>query len=196
MNPKIKRREAIKALAAFGGLLASSSLLPAGIHSVSGDKLAVNWSYEGKPCLIYQQGALLLLINEVGSVASGKWTGPDTFVVLAGAGWDAGLTAQISANGKSIQWSNETVWNKGGIFHPAQNLSGNWTYQGQPCAIFQQGNLLLLVNEAGAIGSGIWTVANSFTVLGGAGWDLGLVARVADQGKTINWSNETVWTRK
>lgn len=192
MTKNLKRRDAIKTIAAIGGLLmvpGSSFAQFAG----RGNRLASGWLYQDLPCVIRQQGSMLLLINEIGSVGSGVWTGPNTFTVLGGSGWDAGLTTQVTDHGNTINWSNNTVWTKGPAPRRPRNLEGGWFYQGQPCAIFQEGDQLLLVNERGSIGAGVWTVNNSFTVIGGAGWDIGLTTQV--DGNTLNWSNNTVWTR-
>jgi len=195
MNSQFNRRDALKAISAIGGLMALQGISFGAPLPTTTKKLSTGWAYEGQPCVIEQQGSMLVFINEVGSVGSGVWTGPDTFTVLSGAGWDAGLVGQVSSNRKTIFWSNNTVWTKSPVAQPVQNLSDGWLYADQPCAIFQQGNLLLLVNEIGSIGVGLWSIKNTFVVIGGAGWDLGLVAQVADLGKTINWSNNTTWTR-
>ena len=194
MSNNLKRRDAIKTMAAFGGLLMVPGAAFAQITTRNG-RLAGGWLYQGLPCAIHQQGSLLLLINEAGSIGSGVWTGANTFTVLGGSGWDAGLTAQVTDNGNTINWSNNTVWSQGAAPSRPRNLEGGWFYQGQPCAIFQSGDQLLLVNEIGSIGAGLWTVANSFTVIGGGGWDIGLTAQVAGKGTNLNWSNNTVWTR-
>jgi hypothetical protein len=72
---------------------------------------------------------------------------------------------------------------------------GNWIYAGQPCAIFQMGVVLLLVNEQGSLGTAFVTGSDSLLVKGGSGWDVGLTAVLSKRGNQINWSNETVWTR-
>ncbi len=194
MTKNLKRRDALKTLAGIGGLLMVPGAAFAQI-ATRNSRLATGWLYQGQPCVIHQQGSMLLLINEIGSVGSGVWTGPNTFTVLSGSGWDAGLTAQVTDHGNTINWSNSTVWNKGPAPRRPANLEGGWLYSGQPCAIFQQQDLLLGVNEIGSIGICLWTVNDSFTVIGGGGWDIGLTTKVVDHGNTINWSNNTVWTR-
>ena len=79
---------------------------------------------------------------------------------------------------------------------PNRNMSfaGGWLYQGQPCAIFQEGSVVLAVNQVGNLGTAQVTEDNALIVLGG-GWDIGLVGTMGDKGQTINWSNDTVWTR-
>jgi hypothetical protein len=74
------------------------------------------------------------------------------------------------------------------------SFAGGWLYQGQPCAIFQEGSVVLAVNEAGNLGTAQVTAHNTLTVVGG-GWDLGLVGTMDNSGRTITWSNDTVWTR-
>ncbi len=195
MNQKIKRRDAVKAIAAIGGLFALRGLASAQVITNSHTRIGSGWLYQGLPCTIIQQGAMLLLINEIGSVGSGVWTGSNSFIVLGGAGWDAGLTAQISNRGRTISWSNATVWTQGPASRHLPSLEGGWLYRGRPCAIFQQENFLVLINEVGSIGSCILTGNNSLTALGGAGWDVGLTVQITDNGNTLNWSNNTVWTR-
>jgi hypothetical protein len=75
-------------------------------------------------------------------------------------------------------------------------LPGEWLYDGkedQPCAIFRQGRVLLLVNEDGEWATGRVSEAEKFVVL--KGWEEGLVGEVAKDGKAINWSNGTTWKR-
>ena len=74
------------------------------------------------------------------------------------------------------------------------SFAGGWLYQGQPCAIFQEGSVVLAVNQVGNLGTAQVTEDNTLIVLGG-GWDIGLVGTMDDKGQTINWSNDTVWTR-
>ena len=162
--------------------------------SSSAGRLGSGWVFQGQPCSILTQGSMLLLINQVGSVGSGVWTSKNTFTVLGG-GLDFGLTAQVSNRGRTINWSNNTVWTQGVAPRRLANLEGSWLYEGQPCCIFQQENFLLGINEVGSIGCGIVTTQNSFTVLGGNGWEVGLTTLITDRGNTINWSNNTIWTR-
>jgi hypothetical protein len=76
-------------------------------------------------------------------------------------------------------------------------LAGEWFNGGklnQPCAIFQHGSVLLLVNEKGDIASGQMTDANQFAVL--KGWEGGLVGRVVERGKVIIWKGGGNWKRR
>ncbi|NBO92361.1 MAG: hypothetical protein EBV06_08645 [Planctomycetia bacterium] len=75
-------------------------------------------------------------------------------------------------------------------------LAGEWFNSGkldQPCAIFQHGRILLLVNEKGDIGSGRLSAANEFTIL--KGWSEGLVGRIIERGKVIAWKGGGFWRR-
>ncbi len=70
---------------------------------------------------------------------------------------------------------------------------GEWLFEGkedQPCAIFQHGRVLLLVNERGEFVTGRITEANKLS------WGVdGLVGELVDAGKTISWGNGTKWSR-
>jgi hypothetical protein len=76
-------------------------------------------------------------------------------------------------------------------------LTGEWFNGGkldQPCAIFQQGRVLILVNEKGDIASGQMTEANEFTVR--KGWGDEVVGRVSERGKVIAWKGGGNWKRR
>jgi hypothetical protein len=77
-------------------------------------------------------------------------------------------------------------------------LTGEWFNGGkldQPCAVFQQGRVLLLINEKGDIASGQMTEANQFTVV--KGWDAGgLVGRIVERGKVIAWAGGGNWKKR
>src|SRR5215470_8758876 len=73
-------------------------------------------------------------------------------------------------------------------------LPGEWLYDGkedQPCAIFQHGRILLLVNEEGEFATARLSEAKKFVVLKSEHWEEGLVGELDDQGKAIAWSNGT-----
>jgi hypothetical protein len=111
MIKKIKRREVLTKVAiAAGGLLAFKSGA-AELGLLRAQPFAGSWLYQGQPCAIFQQGVVLLVVNEQGSLATAQVTGPNTFVIMGGAGWDSGLTAKMVMNrGLKINWSNNTVW--------------------------------------------------------------------------------------
>jgi hypothetical protein len=76
---------------------------------------------------------------------------------------------------------------------------GEWLYDGkedQPCAIFQHGRILLLVNEEGELATARLTEAKKLVVLKGYGWgEEGLTGELDNKGKAIAWSNGTNWKR-
>jgi hypothetical protein len=81
----------------------------------------------------------------------------------------------------------------------AIDVAGEWLREGkadQPCAIFRHGPVLLLVNENGDLGTGRLDADGKVVVLKGDGWDKGLTAEVQDKGKSLKWSNGTVWSRR
>jgi hypothetical protein len=81
----------------------------------------------------------------------------------------------------------------------AIDVAGEWLMEGkadQPCAIFRHGSVLLLVNENGDLGTGRLDAEGKVVVLKGDGWDKGLTAEVQDKGKSLKWSNGTVWNRR
>jgi hypothetical protein len=71
--------------------------------------------------------------------------------------------------------------------------AGEWLMEGrkdEPCAVFQQGRVLLLANERGEFATAMMTEAKKFTV---KGWEDGLSGEFVDEGKKITWSNGTTW---
>ena len=74
---------------------------------------------------------------------------------------------------------------------------GEWLMEGdadRPCAAFQNGRVLLLVNEEGELATGRITEDNKIVILKGM-WEEGLVGELVDEGKTIAWANGTKWQR-
>jgi hypothetical protein len=72
---------------------------------------------------------------------------------------------------------------------------GEWLYDGkddQPCGIFRQGRVLLLVNERGGIATGKIAGQNTIDTRWG---ENDLVGELKDDGKTISWGNGTNWKR-
>ena len=113
MTEKLKRRDVVKAVVAAGGLLALSGLAGA----AEPDKKISwpgEWLYEGKegqPCAIFQQGRVLLLVNEEGELATGRITEARKLVVLKGD-WEEGLLGELAKDGKAIRWANGTTWKR------------------------------------------------------------------------------------
>jgi hypothetical protein len=77
----------------------------------------------------------------------------------------------------------------------ASKWEGEWLFDGkedQPCAIFQQGRVLLLVNERGEMATGKITGKKKIDTRWG---ETALVGELEDEGKTISWGNDTTWKR-
>jgi hypothetical protein len=112
MTEKLKRRDVVRAVAAAGGLLALGGLAGA----AEPDKkisLPGEWLYDGKqdqPCAIFQQGRVLLLVNEEGELATGRLAEAEKIVVQKG--WEEGLVGEVAKDGKAINWSNGTTWKR------------------------------------------------------------------------------------
>jgi hypothetical protein len=114
------------------------------------------------------------------------------------------LTACVVASGVDLPAAPATVTGqtpgkqKAPPAKATSKWAGEWLLEGkadQPCAIFQHGRVLLLVNEKGDLATGRVTEATKLVVLKGNGWDDGLVGEFADEGKTISWGNGTTWKR-
>ena len=76
-------------------------------------------------------------------------------------------------------------------------LDGEWLKDGkldQPCAIFTQGRVMLLVNENGDLAVGFMTEADKFSVCKGS-WGEGVAGEVVRNGKTIRWKAGGSWKR-
>jgi len=114
MTEKLKRRDVVKAVAAAGGLLALGGLAGAA-EPDKRIKLPDEWLHDGKedqPCAIFQQGRVLLLVNENGELATGRITEAEKFVVLKGDGWKEGLVGELAKGGRVISWSNGATWKR------------------------------------------------------------------------------------
>jgi hypothetical protein len=112
MSEGLDRRDVVKAGAAAGGLLLLSGLASAAEPEES-SPLAGEWFNGGKleqPCAIFQQGRVLLLINEKGMIATGRMTAANEFTILNG--WTEGLVGTVSARGKVITWKGGGNWRK------------------------------------------------------------------------------------
>lgn len=106
----IKRRDALKVAVAVGGLMALEGTATAQQNNRRTHSFAGSWQFQGEPCAIFQQGAVLLAVNEKGALATAQVTGPTSLLILAGEGWDTGLTGQLVDRDRRIDWSNNSSW--------------------------------------------------------------------------------------
>jgi hypothetical protein len=111
MNKNLNRRNALKLAAAAGGLFAVEKIASAAppLKQVG---LAGNWLASGQPAAIWQQGPVLIVVNEGGAVGGGLMTSANTFVIQFGYGWDPGLTAEVANGGQLINWANGSQWQR------------------------------------------------------------------------------------
>lgn len=78
------------------------------------------------------------------------------------------------------------------------SLAGEWmneSLESEPCAVIQQGRVLLVVNQRGDMAVGRITGSGAFHILKGVGWDSGLRGELTADGISITWSNGSRWTR-
>ena len=178
------------------------------------DPKAVDEKEKSRACQIYYEAKQLKLKNPNGTVADAKLVREQgVWKVEITNGWpdDIGLKGRVSNDGKRIDWvevpsepeRDRGVWVRTHVKEKEQPNSqpkkiskwpGEWLFDGNkddPCAIFQHGRVLLLVNERGDFATGRIIEPNKLEV---KGWD-GLVGELVDEGKTISWGNGTKWKR-
>ncbi len=113
MTEKLRRRDVLKAAAGVGGLLARGSV--AAVAAPAPDRSsnpAGEWLNEGRkdePCAIFQQGRVLLLVNEHGDFATARMTEAKKFTVK---GWEDGLAGEVAKEGKEIAFANGSIWKR------------------------------------------------------------------------------------
>jgi hypothetical protein len=112
MSEELERRDAVKAVAAVGGLLllggSTSAAEPEETNPLTGE-----WFNGGKldqPCAIIQQGRVLILINEKGDIATGQMTEANQFRVLRG--WGEEVVGRILDRGRLIAWKGGGNWKR------------------------------------------------------------------------------------
>jgi hypothetical protein len=135
----------------------------------------------------------LSLTNESGSTSSGLISGPNSRQVTA-PDWNL-VQGMLSADGKTINWSNNTFWARCKRNRHDINVQGTWYVggdQSRACRIDQQNGALSLRNETGQTGSGTFTKSHHITTSWSGTRIEGTISR--DQNR-IDWSNGTYWTR-
>ena len=103
-------------VAAFGIYQYSSSRTLPGIGEESKPvQVAGEWHLGGQAeqvCAIFRQGGVLLIVNERGDMATGKLEAANRVVVVKGAGWAPGITAELRENGRVLAWKDGSVWTR------------------------------------------------------------------------------------
>jgi hypothetical protein len=171
----------------------------------SGSGFLGDWCAQGnktKHCSITSQGMQLTLTNENGSTSPGMIMGSNQNTINAMM-WN-GAIGTLSADGKTINWSNGTFWARcgggggGGGGHHGHNdvpgLAGTWFVNGEQsrsCQITQNGKKIQLRNEQGSTASGSIRGKKVTTI----GWPGNPVGTLTNNGNRIDWSNGTSWTR-
>jgi hypothetical protein len=115
MTKQLDRRGFVKATGAVGGLLVLGNGVTTAAAEGDTHKLAGEWLMAGNndlPCAIFQQGRVLLIVNENGDLATGRVTGRNKLVALKGTGWEPDLEGVLSQDGKTINWENGTMWKR------------------------------------------------------------------------------------
>jgi hypothetical protein len=108
----MKRLLMVAALAVVALVLAFGMLPPVvgqRAEKTGRDSWAGEWLMDGdagKPCAVFRQGDVLLVVNEEGSVGSARVIGPKKIKILKGDGWEAGLTGELHDDGKAIIWTD------------------------------------------------------------------------------------------
>jgi hypothetical protein len=119
MYEKLGRRDAVRAVAAAGGLLVLGGAARTAMLDQK-SKVAGEWLNEGnqdQPCAIFQEGRILLLVNEEGQLATARMTEQSKFVTVKGLlvngeGWEEGIVGEIADGGKAITWANGSTWKR------------------------------------------------------------------------------------
>jgi hypothetical protein len=112
MSEEFDRRNAVKTVAATGGLLLLGGLASAD-EPPERSTLAGEWFNSGKldqPCAIFQQGRVLLLINEKGDIATGQFTEANQFTIVRG--WEGGVVGRVGERGRVIAWAGGGTWRR------------------------------------------------------------------------------------
>lgn len=132
------------------------------------------------------------LTNETGSTSSGIVSGPSGNAITAPQ-WNL-VQGHLSADGQTINWSNNTFWARCRDRHRI-NVQGTRYVGGdlsRPCRINQRKGSFTLRNDIGQTGSGSFTSSHQITTT----WSgTSISGTISDDQNRIDWSNGTYWTR-
>ncbi|MBV8244703.1 MAG: hypothetical protein JOZ38_02155, partial [Candidatus Eremiobacteraeota bacterium] len=153
------------------------------------------WCAQGdpsRPTTILSSGFDLTLTNENGATSTGQPQGMSRNTIVA-LQWDL-VNGTITSDGQRIDWTNGTFWSRCSANSPG-NLDGLWFAAGdasRQCSIRQRYGTLIFRNEQGVVGRGSFDGPMHLT----ADWSGTLIgARISRNGKRLDWSNGTFWTR-
>jgi hypothetical protein len=116
--PAMKNFIVMIALVAVGAIPLTST---APAQGPVNDRWAGEWFREGnpdRPCAIFRQGGVLLLVNEFGQLGTGRVVAGNRIVARPGRPWNddgkfaPGLNGELSKNGAVITWANNTTWKR------------------------------------------------------------------------------------
>jgi hypothetical protein len=74
-------------------------------------------------------------------------------------------------------------------------FTGGWLYTGKPCAIFQEGDIFLCVNEDGKIGTARKISDTQLMIFPGTAWGGPPNFTGTLMNGLLIWSNGTFWSR-
>lgn len=75
-------------------------------------------------------------------------------------------------------------------------MLGKWRSGNGYCGIADLGGIVMLINENGLTGYAVHCAENQIRVLAGNAWNApGLIGTLSEDEQTLNWSNNTSWTR-
>jgi hypothetical protein len=132
----------------------------------------------------------LTLTNENGSTSSGIVSGINGQQITA-PDWNL-VQGNLSADGQTITWSNNTSWSR---CRDYTDVQGTWYVGGdfsRACRIDQNNGSLNLRNELGQPGTGSFSGKRQIATVWSGVQITGTISRDKNR---IDWSNGTYWTR-
>jgi|GEM_PF-2811890 len=141
------------------------------VPDVSGDYFIAD-----RPTSISRSGNELLYTNERGEVSRGFYINQKEVRALD---W-GGLVGEIAKG--VVRWGNDSVW--------VDDLSGEYTFNGETAAIAQAANLLTFTNEHGSVSQGRFL---NETHVVATDWG-GLIGEIVNG--RLGWRNGSIWQPK
>jgi len=145
-----------------------------------------SYSFNDKPTSVAQSGSSLTFTNENGGSSSGTFLS-ETQVVATNWG---NLVGTLT-NG-NIVWANGSTWLRGAPPPPTPtfpDISGSYSFNGEPTSVAQSGSSLTFTNENGGSSSGTFL---SETQVVATNW--GNLVGTLTNGNIV-WANGSTWLR-